>query len=126
MKIKPINGYTKKDIIWYLTTFNDGTQCMDQDGVCAYESSNGNHCAVGCFIPSNHKGMELDGEVKILLEEYPDLEDYMPLEIAALVELQAIHDYRHGLNDTQVLKKYKDIKNVRERMLAWVEDNIEG
>lgn len=124
MKIKPINGYTKKDIIWYLITFNDGTQCMDEVGTYVYENSEGNHCAVGCFIPWNHEGMKLEGNVKTLLQYYPVLKKCMPLEVAAMEELQEIHDYT-GFGKKTIPSKYAYIDDVRERMLAWVEDNVE-
>ena len=109
---KPINGYTKKEILWYLKTFNNGTKSMveNSDKLCAYES-NGNHCAVGCFIPHGHDAMKDSLEVVDLLTTYKSLAKHMPLSKIALMQLQRVHD--------------TSLRNMAgKNMKAWVEKYV--
>ena len=111
-KFKPINTYTKKDIIWYLKTFNNNMKSI-WDGACTYKAPNDNHCAVGCFIPHDHKGLDYTGTSTGLLVKHPDLQEYMPLGRDALYQLQGVHDRaKNG--------------SVHADMLDWVERNVEG
>jgi len=104
------NGYTKKDMIWYVNQFNNGKQCMSAEG-CLYENKD-NHCAVGCFIPWGHEGMKSPGTVDSLLLNYPDLKNYMPLSEVGMLEFQRVHD-----------NEYED-ENVKTSMIDWIEKNV--
>lgn len=122
-KYKLQNGFTKKEMIEIIDSYNNGKMSFDDgDGVCVYKDGD-NHCAVGCFIPHKHKGMDFHGGVVHLLERYPGLKDIMPLEIDGLRELQMVHD--HMFLDTDVRLKYRKIKNVKKRMITWINDNVE-
>lgn len=113
MKYKPLNGYTKQKIIDTIMERNKGERARRGDA-CSYKTPEGNHCAVGCFMPDEHPGMELRANVERLIEEYPDLEGTLPLGIEALHELQLIHDI-----DSQG-------KDPRPALIKWVEENVEG
>lgn len=121
---KLINGYTKKDVIWYLETFNNGTRSYDtKNKVCMYQHGD-NHCAVGCFIPHGHLGMRVDGDADMLLNQLPSLEKYMPLSLEGMMALQKIHDANVSML-RHFEYKYSKIKNVKKRMIQWVKDNVE-
>jgi len=122
---KPINTYTKKDIIWYLKTFNTGKKSYSQKNYqCSYKAGS-NHCAIGCFIPHGHEGMKSAADVNSLLMDFPDLEEKMPLDIEALEELQCIHDFNPNNPHMHIAYQYTRIRNVQKRMIQWVEDNVE-
>jgi len=113
MKFAPINTYTKEDIIWYLETFNTGKRCVSRKtGLCCYKTRD-NHCAVGCFIPHGHKGLGYAGGVFSLLQDYPDLIEKMPLNMAAMRELQEVHDRNHFNKESTL--------NI---MIQWVKNNV--
>ena len=122
---KPINTYTKKDIIWYLKTFNSGKQSYSTAFAGCRYNMGSNHCAIGCFMPHNHKGMKSPKSVRGLLLDNPDLEELMPLKLYALCELQTIHDYSNSRPSSPIEEKYRDIKNAKDRMIQWVIDNVE-
>ncbi len=85
-------GWTKAKVFKKITAGNNGIPCLDMDGACAYSDGDGNHCAIGCFIPKGHPGMEFEGPVDLLLKHHPDLKKYMPFRIQALAAFQAEHD----------------------------------
>ena len=76
------------------------------DGMsCFYLSDDGKKCVIGCFLPDGHEAQNSFFGIKLILEKYPDLKTYLPkLAIAALEELQQIHD---DLNEDASLKKQK-------------------
>ena len=107
------NDYTKKDMIWYIKTFNDGTHCQDELS-CAYESE-GNHCAVGCFIPWEHPAMkEQDTGLYALMRLHPDLLNHMPLSMEGMDVLQEVHD-KWTIAQPHTLRK---------TLLDWVRANV--
>jgi len=111
-KYTPINGYTKRDILWYLKTFNDGTKSVNPIGGGAAYKDGDNHCAVGCFIPHGHAGMQHPSWYGNLMHNYPDLEEYMPLEATAMHELQKVHDNAYFAKDAG------------PNMRKWVMENV--
>ncbi len=113
---KPINGWTKESMIAAIMKNNNGTQAMDETyEYCTYKNDAGNRCAVGCFIPedTSEKVFKHRGSAISLLDKYPDLKVKMPLSGLALESLQQIHD-KNGINE-----------NVRDRMIAWINENVE-
>lgn len=115
---KPINGFTKEKIIETLLTRNNGTRCVSNATItwgapkCCYES-NGNHCAVGCFIPDGHPGMRVPGDAESLIEDHPDLKECMPLELDALLMLQSMHDLTNVDQDLHTI------------LVQWINENVE-
>lgn len=124
MKYKLRNGYTKKEMIQFIRDYNTGERCHNGFS-CVYSDRLGNHCAIGCFIPDDHKGMWFAGEVRDLLKEYPDLQGVMPLSLRGLEKMQEVHDYHSKDSPQPIPKKYKDIDNVRKRLITWIENNVE-
>lgn len=60
---------------------------------CVYATIDGNHCAIGCFIPSGHIGHSVEGDAHILLKDFPDLLDHMPSKnFWWLIAFQLEHD----------------------------------
>ena len=114
MKFKTRNGFTVEKIVELISTKNTGSVSYSaKEGLCMYETPEGNHCGVGCLLPSGHKGMGHVGGVTTLLNEYPDLEDILPLGSIALVKLQNIHDATtFGIDP-------------RPAMIKFVEENVE-
>lgn len=108
-KYKLRNGHTKASMIATLLKYNNGTRAL-AGTTCLFEARNGNRCAVGCFIPDNHRGLKYEEGAKGLLEAYPDLKSHMPLSSSALLKLQRVHDTEDG-----------STKSLRERMIEWVE-----
>jgi hypothetical protein len=93
-KFKLRKGWTKQKMLKVLLTRNNGKPAQSSDhGVCVYANAEGNHCAVGCFIPDGHPGMELRGTVGDLLASFPTLQKKMPIGLEGLKALQAVHDH---------------------------------
>src|ERR1700687_936792 len=112
---KPINGWTKAKIVEQIKQRNDGYQSTNKDGGCMYRNnkeSSGNACAIGCFIPDDRYEPSMEGRgIRVLLDEFPSLFDYMPLPENALLELQKTHD--------------KFAEDTQKQMIEWVETNVQ-
>jgi hypothetical protein len=103
MKYKLINGWTKNKMKEYIVKYNKNTPAVDNQ-TCVYETEDGNRCAIGIFIPDSFKiALKFDSGVKKLLDKYPELNDYMPLEIEGLKRMQDIHDNPFNSNTHAVL-----------------------
>lgn len=75
----PVNGWTKVKMIEQIKLKNNGKKSKNElDGRCMYKTPNGNHCAIGCFIPDSHRALRFEGNVLELLIEYPELRTNMP------------------------------------------------
>jgi len=113
---KPINGWTKDKILEVYKNRKFENEAWDDNlQNCAYETADGNRCAVGIFIPDGHPGLKLRDGVEILLEKYSELMNVMPLELTALRSLQNLHDSNGGR-----------FFNVKQSMIEWVQANVEG
>lgn len=113
MKHKAINGWTSERMKQAIRSGNDGKRAMDDAGNCSYLDERGNKCAVGCFIPEGHAGQLLLGGAEPLLRSFPDLEGFMPLELAGLKCMQGIHD---GC--------WPGDSDVRDLLDAWIDGNV--
>ena len=113
---KTINGWTKNKILKVLKARRYNAAAVNEEGTCAYTTSNGNRCAVGMFIPKGHKGSSVAGNVTDLLEAHPDLKDRLPLSPKALSALQRVHDDLSPSNGGG---------NAKEAMIEWVQKNVE-
>lgn len=92
--IRLINGWTKAKVMKQVKKYNDGTRAINgRDGACAYQTGDGNRCAVGCFIPDNHSALESDLPADKLIERYPDLANVMPFRAYDLCSFQVAHDF---------------------------------
>ena len=97
------NGFTKKSMLEQIKKYNNGTKC-EEDGGCLYTNFDyTNRCLIGCFIPDNHEGLHRSEKDALgLLNAYPDLEKFMPLDRHGLNDLQMEHDYR--MNPSNIYK----------------------
>ena len=93
-----LNNWTRETVMAQIKKYNNGTRAYDESvnqmsgNGCVYETSNGNRCAVGCFIPDGHEALEFIGGASQLLDEYPELLNAMPMELDDLARLQSEHD----------------------------------
>ena len=124
---KFINGYTKAKFMKRLRKYNNGTRAVQpmfsetdasfSVSQCMYLTSDGNSCAVGCFIPRNKpysaRAFANKGTVPSLLANVPELHGYMPLTDRALYELQSIHD------SPSTIDVYKAVE-------CWLNKNVKG
>lgn len=121
MKYKTMNGWTKERMIKQIMERNNGTRAVvnDEEGppVCLYETEDGNHCAVGCFIPSGHPAMEFKDSVCFLLEAHQDLKSVLPLDLSGLKQFQQAHD----LHDVRVMYGC----DPRPDLIRWINENVE-
>lgn len=107
------NGWTKDKMIKRIKERNNGNRSVSlSSSLCLYKSSDGNHCAIGCFIPENNNAMSFKGCVSELLANSSDLEKEMPLCVEGLMNMQLIHD-----------RCTKD--DVREALTLWINKNVE-
>lgn len=119
---KTKNGWTKAKMIEAIQTRNKGIAARnihdceeDEDvsyGSCVYETKDGNHCAVGCFLPSGDVAMQFFGGVYSLLQRYPHLSKVLPISSDGLAEMQHIHDSTTGLDP-------------RPALIEWIEKKVE-
>lgn len=107
---KTLNGWTKAKMIETIWTRNKGCRAMVGTHYCTYENDNGNHCAVGCFIPEGHEAMKSGYGVGSLIIQYPDLK--FPLQEAGLYEMQRTHDDAVDIDPRPLLAE-------------WIEANVE-
>jgi len=116
--IKCINGWTKERMI---KTVNKGMKDHKSMGTisngyaekCRYKASDGNKCAVGCFIPDNEYRENLEGRFSINLPSYL-YDKYFPLDKETMSMFQRVHDGCF-IGDSP-----------REACVKWIEKNIEG
>lgn len=112
MKYQTINGWTKESMINHIKTEFKG-KSIDKDafGTCLYRGPNGTKCAVGIFIKDDNEAEKLEGfPVSQLF--FNHLQNDFPLNLAAMNDIQMIHDGSHP--DTTL-----------QDMLTWVENNVE-
>ena len=73
---------------------------------CQYLTCDGEKCAIGLFIPEGHRAQESNKDIKHLLEEYPELLEYMPSKnINDLLAFQWEHDALCITDSIDVQKK---------------------
>jgi len=119
MKVKTINGWTKAKIIDKLEQMMpDSGRCIEEDGdMCQYRNDDGKACAIGAFIPDTFReALGYIGYVKALLNEYPEVKDYMPITLETLDLFQCVHD---RWNDD--LSEYASPKLA---CIAWVREHV--
>ena len=69
---------------------NQGRQAIDGEGACCYRTQDGLKCAVGCLIPDDKYGTDIEGKsVTILPRTSLGLED---VSCSLLEYLQHTHD----------------------------------
>jgi hypothetical protein len=116
MKFKPINFYTRAEIKAQIME-----RMLDHPSInfaqghvqCAYKAPDGNHCAVGVFVPEGHPAETSLFNFDDTIEKYPDLRDRMSLPHEAMRELQELHDGTIVGADPRL------------RLLAWIDAHVE-
>lgn len=113
IKYKTINGWTKDKMKAQVRAKNNGHRSTKAGG-CAYESTDGNRCAAGCFIPDGHAALGYGDFIDMLIARYPELANYMPLEFNHdMYKFQLAHDTA------------SDEEDVREVLCEWIDKNVE-
>lgn len=97
-----------------IRTYPDPARPVVTRLACEYLTADGNRCFVGCLIPDGHPGLSYSGAVHGLLFSY-DLEEHMPMDVAGLMQLQAVHD------DEALLGRHP--RNLHALADAWIDAN---
>lgn len=110
-KIKP--GWTKESMKAQIRAKNNGSKSTDGSLFCLYRTLNSNACAAGCFIPDElyNPQMETTSIDRVVIS-WPQVEQHLPLEIEAMVQMQTVHD-NHQNGD------------VRDVLADWIDNNCE-
>jgi hypothetical protein len=127
-QFEPINGWTKLAIIKMIQD-NFTVKSQNDKGECAYRGLNGSKCVVGCFIPDGEYHPEMDNletcqkgtDIESVLGWFPDLIQFMPLELVALQKLQGIHD---GNPSQYGLKESRTDTEIKAQLIQWVNDYV--
>lgn len=113
---KILNGWTKERMKETIRTKNTGVKADDSNGYCLYETEDGNHCAVGCFLPKNiidtprwYNNLPLNS----MMRAFPELEKTLPLDVAGMCEMQGIHDIAPDVSD-----------DIHKRLSIWIDKNV--
>lgn len=116
-KFKLANGWTKERALRVLFAGNNGERAVG--GItCKYLTSDGNKCAVGCFIPDGHPLQNMDLSVAHAAERYPEIIGMMPLSSSGMRKLQMAHDKARFSNkdveeDDRFFKDYPLLDDAR-------------
>lgn len=113
MKFQTINGWTKEKMKAQIRAKNNG-KVASNGKLCLYETPDGNHCAVGCFIPEGHQAMNATESVEWLLGYHEDLLKHMPLIKDGMYKLQVEHD-KYTSTPTE---------DVRKVLCKWIDENV--
>lgn len=109
------DGWTKAKIMEKIKKYNNGSKSWEGNSNCVYQTKTGNRCAIGCFIPDNHPGLNYEGDVLGLLETYPSLKEYMPFdEPGSLRDFQQAHDTAKSSHEIYKVIEY------------WIDNKIMG
>jgi hypothetical protein len=122
---KTVNGWTKAKMIEAIQTrmldhpstkkrTEEEQKNTGEVDRCVYLAEDGNHCAIGVFIPEGHAGEKAHGLVFKLLFDFPDLIARMPLKNEyALMEFQGVQDHCPSTQDPRPL------------LIEWINENVE-
>jgi len=110
---KCINGWTKKKMIETINKGMKDHRSVNQNGTCLYRASDGNKCAIGCFIPDDYYNEDIE-LVTPTSAAFRDYLKYLPLPAAYSSLLQSIHDC------------CDDEKSPKKECIKWIENNVEG
>ena len=104
--MKLLNGWTVETALDQIEKRNGWKLCATETGFCCYRNPEGAACAIGAFIPDDHKDIaniaQFEGGVisvydyedkdYALFYQYPDLVNIMPLTDTDCWNLQQMHD----------------------------------
>lgn len=83
----------------YAKTMRGPSYFMESDKhpTCAYRGCDGSKCLIGALIPDSLYNETMEAKViEILVEEYPELDDYFEVkdseDVSFLLQLQMCHD----------------------------------
>ncbi len=89
--------------------FEQGRDCLDEDGGCVYRNEMGLKCAAGCLIPDNVYKSDFEGKRWLELATI----GLVPREHSYLItELQDIHDAVPFYNWKKRLEKFAEKYNL--------------
>jgi hypothetical protein len=110
---KPINGWTKKEIIKVISNRPNAQSVSGISEKCVYRGVGGNMCAVGAFIPDDlyYKSCE-EMPAHSLVNNFTGLRCFMPLDDYAMQALQSLHD----CSDSN--------ENINSKLIEWVKENV--
>jgi hypothetical protein len=128
-QFKAINGWTKVAILKVIQLTFTKKSTHSGTNECMYRSDTGSKCAVGMFIPDETYRSEMDvngayasgTDVESLLEAFPQLSQFMPLELEALKLIQAKHD---GKVAQYGIAESRSDAQVKTDLIQWVEANV--
>ena len=107
---EPINGWTRQEIIQKIDQYVPKDGCFDGRD-CVYQLHQDDlaeaRCAVGACLPDGEWLKELAAADE-LVDQYPELEGQIPLEVEGLLHMQKVHDQAVGLD------------NVKLKLIEWV------
>jgi len=94
------NGWNREKVLAAIKKKNGFEICGQKIGetmMCYYRHPHKKQaCLVGVFIPDNfHKldrVIDTNQSVALLIDDYPELMDYMPLSLVNMASLQQLHD----------------------------------
>jgi hypothetical protein len=116
-KIIYVNGWTRDSVLKRVQAKFKGKSMDSFNSTCLYLGVEGKRCVVGLFIPDNHIALNARAAVSNLLEEFPDLEQFMPMDRSSLSSFQYMHD--------QVLDVESLLAVQIETLVHWITENSE-
>jgi hypothetical protein len=120
MTFKPINGWTKEEMLDTIKA-RKFEETAEEGHSCRYLTNDGNKCAVGLFIPNGHPAQHEIMMVGELLKHYEDLRGIMPLEEMPMEMFQLSHDEER--DSAIYFKPFNG--NAKAAMIDWVEKYVE-
>jgi hypothetical protein len=121
-----INNWTKTTIIQHIKdNFKGKASLLNEDGSergYTYKTKDGKKCAVGLFIPEDHRNSSdffncVDYSYE-LLRKFPELNTFMPLDSDALRIFQIKHD------EIDIIKN-STVQAQTNILINWIESNVQ-
>jgi len=106
---------------------DQGEQCLDKDGNCAYGNDKGHHCVIGFLLPENNPElMKFVGDLSNLIDlgDLGSNTDFIQSNLEALYTMQEMHDYKARSCDRDRLQSEFNISN--KYIDQWVEMGTTG
>jgi len=120
MKYTLVNGWTKAKMKAAIQKYNNGTQARYTSvysSACAYQTPDGNRCAIGCFLPDEHPALHYSGRAGNLMSTYSDIN--LPITDVFMAEsFQDVHDK----------DMFRDLDpsspQLHQALFNWIDNNV--